>query len=655
MLKTIPITFSVDDNYMKHVSVVIVSILENSNPAYNYEFILFDNGIKEKTKDLLRSVVGKYKNATLKFFDIREKTKSFLTTNIKTSAIFDRLFLPEVLKDYKKVIQLDADMVVLGDISKLFNEDIRHCYVGCVIDRFIQQHIKDLDSVWLRSVPELASYNWDTYTRNYLKLKSPDTYFNAGMMLMNLELMRKDKISSKLVKYLQENQPLSLCDQDALNVIIGGRKKILSPQWNFVIDYSILYPKDDYSKTRENPYILHRKLWDDHYLKGYSEYYYKYLPAEFRNYQKRDVKPISPEDITFVCTGKIFKQGDWATYKSLRSVRKYFPRSKIILSTWEGEDLSELSGLYDELILNKKMVPQYSAHLESCPWKAPNTYDLQQVSVHNGLKACKTKYAVRMRTDFILKNDHFLKNYNKFNQVFNAYENDCKIFEQRVLIHETLTINPHASDLAFIQHPADIFHFGLKEDLLKLWNGSPMPKHVYNFFNEHTGIHNPCCFASQYIIEQYLWVSLLEREGKVACVPSYYLESSPMLVELTDRFFTSNFLIFDEQKLGLSSKFDKIQFKQKYRFFSFKHFCIEYLDHTDKNNSIVKNILKWYSCQEEGEKFKNEFLIPLQYIFGKLKIVYKWIRSIVLFLFNQLRCLKKYLQIEQDIREKYRK
>lgn len=635
MKPIIPITFSVDDNYVKHAAVVIKSILSNSSKEYHYEFIIFDNGILDKTKKLLQKSLKNYQNASVRFLDLRVKTSKFLTTNIQSAAIFDRLFIPEVLKKYDKVIQMDADMVVLDDISKLYNEDISGVYVGCVLDRFIQQHIKDKDSVWLRDVPQLQKYNWKTYIKNYLKLNKPTEYFNAGMMLMNLKLMRKDKISKKLIDYLQKHQPLALCDQDALNAVIQDKKKILSPHWNFVIDFSIIYPDDIYSKTKNEPLgIIHRKLWDNNYLLGYSDYYYQYLPKEFSNIQYRVPKEIKEEDITFVCTGKIFTKGIFTTKKSLQSVRKYFPKSKIILSTWEGEDLSSVQGLYNEIVVNPLMRPTYWAHLESCPWKALNTYDLQQYSVHKGLKACKTKYAVRFRTDFILRNRNFFKEYLRFNKIFNKYEADCQIFEERVLIHETLTINPHIGDLGFTQHPADVFHFGLTSDLLKLWDGGVMPRSVYNYFNEGHQEPNPCFFASQYIIEQYLWVALLERCGKTAGVPDYYLAKNSELIELTDRFFISNFIILDEKLLGISSKFDKIQYSQKYRFFSLRHFCERYLNFIDKCSENVKNIIKLCDDIEKSRNDMITFLIPFQKIynmitnsvcFHKIKQIFQWL------------------------------
>lgn len=217
-----------------------------------------------------------------------------------------------------------------------------------------------------------------------------------------------------------------------------------------------------------------------------------------------------------------------------------------------------------------------------------------------------------------------MKNYNTFNRLFDMYEADCRIFEQRVLIHKTLTVNPHAPDLAFAQHPADLFHFGLTEDLLRLWDGRPMPKGVYDFFCRGAGQPNPCRFASRYIIEQYLWVALLEKAGKAAAVPEYYLATSPRLKELTDRFFVSNFLIFDQKMLGAVSKFDKMQRKQQYRFFSFRHFCNEYTEHVDRHNDKVKDILKLYAYKDTLKTLRRDFGAPFVCAGRKILPVLRW-------------------------------
>lgn len=62
--KIIPITFSVDDNYVKHAATVMVSILSNSDSSYTYEFIVFDNGIKR----------GNEGTSAKGYFQIRQRT-----------------------------------------------------------------------------------------------------------------------------------------------------------------------------------------------------------------------------------------------------------------------------------------------------------------------------------------------------------------------------------------------------------------------------------------------------------------------------------------------------------------------------------------------------------------------------------------------------
>jgi lipopolysaccharide biosynthesis glycosyltransferase len=605
----IPITFSIDNKYVKHLSVVMNSILQNSSKDFIYEFNIFDNGIRPESVKKLDSFVDKFKNARLRIWDIREKTSQFTTTNIPSAAIFDRLFIPEILTQYDKVLQLDADMVVEGDIAELFNTELGNNYVGAVEDRLIRKQREDKDEIWLRDVPQLKGYNWDTYISRYLKIKKSDgAYFNAGMMLMNLKQMRKDKLSDKLVKYLQEKEPLALCDQDALNAVIGKHKTMLSSKWNFVCEYLNIDKSDDYciDAQKDGLGIVHKKLWYPD-AGEMSPLYWKYLSMDFISTKKTVPKPVQKEDITFVCTGKILPDSHrFSTKESLKSVRKHFPSSRIILSTWDSEDISGLNGFYDELICNKAMSPLYMAHVSWSPVVAPNSYDLQQVCVNSGLKKVKTKYAVRLRTDFILTGDKFLKNYNKFNCIFDVRDTDYQIFDEKVLVHESLTINPFcfAPKLQFTQHPADIFHFGLTSDLLKIWNGEPMPKNVATFFDpkKKNGHENPQLFLSQYIIEQYLWVSLVKRSDIPVDLPKWYYDTNPQTMFGTDMVFLNNLIILNENMLEVKSKFDTIQKKQKFRFYNLLVFSSKYREYLDAKNKTVNNLCYRTIQHEEMKK-----------------------------------------------------
>ena len=81
--------------------------------------------------------------------------------------------------EYKKGLYLDSDIIVLGDISKLYNNDIQDNIIGACVDMSIQD------------VPEFLNYVENAVGIDRAK------YVNSGVLLMNLEKMREEKFSSK--------------------------------------------------------------------------------------------------------------------------------------------------------------------------------------------------------------------------------------------------------------------------------------------------------------------------------------------------------------------------------------------------------------------------------------------------------------------------
>ena len=81
-----------------------------------------------------------------------------------SSTDFFKFDLPDVLSDWDKVLYIDTDMIIQGDLSQLFNTDLGEAYIAAV---------KDMAGMALES------------HHNRLGLGN---YFNAGMMLMNLNL-----------------------------------------------------------------------------------------------------------------------------------------------------------------------------------------------------------------------------------------------------------------------------------------------------------------------------------------------------------------------------------------------------------------------------------------------------------------------------------
>ena len=96
----------------------------------------------------------------------------------------------------------------------------------------------------------------------------------------------------------------------------------------------------------------------------------------------------------------------------MTSIRKLFPLSFIILSTWENSDTLDIEYLCDKILYNRdpKGIPFSKVH------STEFNLDRQIISSLNGLKEVTTKYSMKLRSDMIIKNRNFLKYFNLFKQ-----------------------------------------------------------------------------------------------------------------------------------------------------------------------------------------------------------------------------------------------
>jgi lipopolysaccharide biosynthesis glycosyltransferase len=127
---------------------------------------------------------------------------------------YARLLIPHVLPDsVSRALYLDADLLVLDDLGPLWETDLEQAVVGAVLDD-LDQRIK-AGAAGLEGVPRVRDY------------------FNAGVLLIDLDRWREERISENALEYLVKNPRALFWDQDALNVVCDGRWKKLDSRWNF--------------------------------------------------------------------------------------------------------------------------------------------------------------------------------------------------------------------------------------------------------------------------------------------------------------------------------------------------------------------------------------------------------------------------------------
>lgn len=215
--KHIPIFFSVDDGYIPFLAVTIESLIKNASKDYMYSIKILYTNVSERNK---RKIL-KYENENFKieFIDlnyyIQEIKDKLYTRDYYTKATYYRMFIPNLFPQYNKAIYLDSDLLVLGDISELYNIELGTKLVAAAPDDVIQN-----------------SEIFSTYVERVVGIAKHENYFNAGVLLMNLDEMRKFDFQSKFMYLLETVKYTIVQDEDYLNRICKGRTKILSKIWN---------------------------------------------------------------------------------------------------------------------------------------------------------------------------------------------------------------------------------------------------------------------------------------------------------------------------------------------------------------------------------------------------------------------------------------
>lgn len=149
-----------------------------------------------------------------------------------TRGTYLRFLLPDLLSDLDKVIYLDADTVVHHDLAPLFDVDLAGRALAAMPDYSMLWGSRTWPTFFIPY--EGTDYRFAAYAEAILDLPCPkrDEYFNCGVLLVDLEVWRRNKIAQRTLEYLVGRPGLYLMDQDALNHVVNGAYVALDPRWN---------------------------------------------------------------------------------------------------------------------------------------------------------------------------------------------------------------------------------------------------------------------------------------------------------------------------------------------------------------------------------------------------------------------------------------
>lgn len=252
----IPIFFATNKTYAPFLTVCIKSLLANASKDYFYKLYVLTTDLDPMLQGRIKQALTP--NSTIEFISLKNELDKiedlFHLRDYYSKETYYRFFIPDLFPDYEKVLYIDCDTILLGDVSELYNTDIKDYFVAAIVEE-----VMNTEDVF------------GTYVEQFLGIKR-ENYFNAGVMLINNKRFLKFKIAEKFVELSEQYTFRVTQDEDYLNVLCKGRVKMLDLGWNKT---SYKNPAFDDKNLKLIHYKMNFKPW--HYKNTlYEEYFWEY-------------------------------------------------------------------------------------------------------------------------------------------------------------------------------------------------------------------------------------------------------------------------------------------------------------------------------------------------------------------------------------------
>ena len=238
--KAVDVAFACDQNLQNELIVVIASMVANTKREVNAHILTRGLG-----DDYFAKVAKMFPTVNFHFHDfsgIEYGSKVNLMKHITVST-FDRLFLPQVLTQLDKVLYLDVDILVRGDVGELYDTKLADYAFAGKRSR-LDGWSSLIDVITRISLSLPAQKAWALRRRAHVTGDLTAPTYNAGILVMNLKKMRAENFVENNLYLVEE---LRLNDQDVMNFWSRGRAVALDDDWNYV-------PTQDFSA---DPKIVH--------------------------------------------------------------------------------------------------------------------------------------------------------------------------------------------------------------------------------------------------------------------------------------------------------------------------------------------------------------------------------------------------------------
>ena len=208
------VTFECSPNYLCHIGVTIFSILKY-NRDLNLRFNLFTDGIEKEDKEKFQQLVDTYSCQVSIYYMNNDAFVEMLHSDGSAVWFYRFLFAPTLAAaGAKRLLSVDGDILCCGSLRPLLEMDMKGKILAGVRDTS------------------------ETVENRRKKLVGTKQYFNAGMIMIDVEAWNQAGISQKAwnmaIERKKSGMPLHSHDQDILNILLNNDVMMLDPKYNYI-------------------------------------------------------------------------------------------------------------------------------------------------------------------------------------------------------------------------------------------------------------------------------------------------------------------------------------------------------------------------------------------------------------------------------------
>lgn len=275
-----------DANYAMQVAVTLYSLVTSQPPEVRLTVYLLDGGIPADQKRRIDRVLERARPDAVRNWVTIDMSAfdGLYSTETLTAATFMRLLLPDRLPDRDRLLYLDSDVLVRGDVRELYDQPLGDDFIA--------------------GVQDFATPKTTVYKGKDIDIRPDNPYFNAGIVLMNLARFRQTGIAQDIFKFVRRYTEYH--DQDGMNAFIQGRWRQMDYRWNLQNGWMELETLPDspakrqmtqeYDRIPERAVLVHFTNIHKPWLAGFSNPFRKewqeclkrsgwFAPAEFARWK----------------------------------------------------------------------------------------------------------------------------------------------------------------------------------------------------------------------------------------------------------------------------------------------------------------------------------------------------------------------------------